>query len=62
MLRREDGRRLDVHDRLDAVEVRDDGSEDARSGRVEDWMTRWDSDRVWYIIWRSIVRNVGCDR
>jgi hypothetical protein len=56
MLRREDWRRP-VHDLddEDAVGGREEGSEEARSGRVEDWMTRCESERVWYIIWRSIV-------
>ena len=42
MLRREDGRRL-VHD--EAVDGREDAIEEARRGRVEDWMMRCESER-----------------
>lgn len=55
MLRREAGRRL-AHN--DVVDGREDAIEEARMGRVEDWMMREERERVWYIIWRSIVNRI----
>jgi hypothetical protein len=61
MLRLEAGRRLAHDEVVEAVAGREEASEEARRGRAEDWMMRCDSDRVWYMIWRSIVQDVRCE-
>jgi hypothetical protein len=50
-------RKLEVHDRWDAVE-RAGAREEER--RVVEKIKLWERERVWYIIWRSIVM-CGCD-
>jgi hypothetical protein len=54
MLRLEAGLRFAHGEVVEAVAGRE-AIEEVRRGRVEDCMMRCESERVWYIIWRSIV-------